>query len=108
MAWTMETMARATRTNASSLRLSKRSTSAPAKMGRMRMGMERMPETSPTQRLESVRAYMTHDCKAVRATAPMSKRASDAKRRAKPGIARTRRTWGGRRGRRVAGLVVTK
>ena len=36
------------------------------------MGMERIPETSPTQRLESVRAYMTHDWAAVRATAPMS------------------------------------
>ena len=65
---------------------------APAKMGRMRMGMGRMPETSPTQRLESVRAYMTQDWAAVRATAPMSKRGWEVRRRAKPGIARTRRT----------------
>ena len=51
--------------------------------------MERIPETSPTQRLESVRAYMTHDCKAVRATAPMSKRVWEASRCVKPGMAKT-------------------
>ena len=67
---------------------------APAKT-KTRMGMACMPETSPTQRLESVRAYMTHDWAAVRATAPMSKRAWKASRRVKPGMARTRTTWGG-------------
>ena len=72
---------------------------APAKIGKMRMGMARMPETSPTHRFDPVSSYMTQDCAAVRATAPMSKRAWEARRRAKPGIARTRRTWGGRRGR---------
>ena len=60
------------------------------------MGIERMPEARPTHRFEPVRSYMTHDWAAVRATAPMSKRASDANRRAKPGMAKTRRTRGGR------------
>ena len=61
--------------------------------------MERIPEASPTHRFEPVRSYMTHDCAAVRATAPMSKSASDARRRANPGIASTRRTCVGRLGR---------
>ena len=58
--------------------------------------MDRTPETIPTQRLDPVRSYMTHDWAAVRATAPMSKRASDVRRRAKPGMAKTWRTRGGR------------
>ena len=59
-----------------------------------------MPEDqNPTHRFEPVRSYITHDWAAVRATAPMSKRACEARRRAKPGMAKTRTTWGGRRRR---------
>ena len=93
-AWIIETMASPMRTKARSFRLSNRSAMAPAKMGKTRMGSARMPETRPTQRFEPVRSYITQDCAAVRATAPMSKRAWEASRRVKPGMASTRRRAG--------------
>ena len=40
---------------------------APAKIGKVRMGIARMPETRPTQRFEPVSSYMAQDCAAVRA-----------------------------------------
>ena len=72
MAWTIETMASATRTKPSSLRLSNRSAMAPVNIGKSKTGTARMPETKPTHRFDPVKSYITHDCAAVRATAPMS------------------------------------
>ena len=46
---------------------------APSKIGKMRMGMARMPETSSARRFDPVSWYITQDWAAVRAMAPMSK-----------------------------------
>ena len=78
---------------------------APAKT-KTRMGMACMPETSSAHRFDPVSSYITQDWAAVRATAPMSKRAWEARRHAKPEISKTRRTWGGRgRAGRAVGSV---
>ena len=63
------------------------------KMGRMRIGSgSDAGGPNPTRKFEPMRSYVTHDCAAVRATAPMSNRACEARRRAKPGMAKTRTT----------------
>ena len=88
-AWIAITTAWNSRTAPITLRRSNRSAVAPAKSGSSSMGIALTPATAPTQKLEPVRSYATHDIAAVCESVPMSNTASDPSSCATP---RRRRT----------------